>query len=255
MEVKGWNQIDFTPVEADVYFAQGATAEKVPGYKAIVRDDIPLGVVTDKYEILDHRKVFDEVDASIGDQDIPVTSKSVKATHNGAKAFMEWKFDRTFEARKGDDVTLGLRAVNSYDGSMRLGIETMLERQLCSNGLTGLVEVTEKTRKHVRGIGLFDIEGAVDRIFDQINTFEDRLQEIAEEFMHISKAKTILEKLNLPQKYIDPALEQLGDLDVVSVWDLYNAVNTAVNHEYGGKDYGNRLELERETANIVRAVV
>jgi len=262
MEVRGWHKIDFTPKEAEVYYNFEGEVDKAENYKAIVGPDGRIfGIVSESYSLVHHKDVFETVETVLQQKGIEVLDRRILTSHGGARAFMEWKFDKRMQIKEGDELSVGIRALNSYDGEMGLTIESLVERLICSNGMTGIVEETVRYRRHV-GISLFDVQLMVGDVLDNITTFEDRIAEIADQYIASEKAMQILQKIGIPKKYLEKgteygpsATELLEKYDVVSVLDLYNAITAGVTHLYEGESYGNRLDLERQVAKAVPRLI
>ncbi len=113
----------------DLYTEDG---QIVPGYKANVRstDNKILGVVSDKYQIVQNEEAFEFTDALLGEGCVYETAGSLAS---GKRVWMLAKLEKTKLA--GDDFEPYLVFTNSHDGSSSIRVAITPVRVVCQNTL------------------------------------------------------------------------------------------------------------------------
>lgn len=105
---------------------------EVPGYKANVRatDNSVLGVVTDRYKIVQNSEAFDFTDALIGEG---VTYETAGSLSNGKRV---WLLAKMPESKiLGDDFDNYICFTNSHDGNSAIRVCMTPIRVVCNNTL------------------------------------------------------------------------------------------------------------------------
>jgi len=237
---------EFPVLEKPVY----VDGQVLKDYKAIVRDDNnkPLAVVSQDYKLIPHKDVVETttmlLDAKIG-------RGNYKANHvltqDGARLFSEYKFSENVEIRDCDFVQPGVRVTNSYDGSIRIFVELIGMRQVCSNGLTIPGWVTKAKRKHMGEIDIEGLEPLIGGALDQLEVYYDVMREAAKTPVAYKEAEELIEGNKLGKKYKELALVNLNEqkLDQLTMWDVYNALTYATTHlEPKGRTYEGERRAE-----------
>lgn len=105
----------------------------VPGYKANIRakDKSILGVVTEKYKVVQNAEAFAFTDGLIGEG---VTYETAGSLQNGKKVWMLAKLPETYQIA-GDEVTPYMVFSNSHDGSAAIKVAMTPIRVVCQNTL------------------------------------------------------------------------------------------------------------------------
>ena len=122
-----------------------------PNYKANVRDDTNdlLGIVTDRYRIVQNEDAFEFVD---GLSDEGFKFESAGTFRNGRSIWLMGHFED--ETILGDDIANNLVFVNSHDGSSGVKVMMTPVRVICSNMLNLALRKAHRSwaTKHTTGI-------------------------------------------------------------------------------------------------------
>ncbi len=109
------------------------TGTMIPGYRANVRstDDAVLGVVSDRYRIVQNEEAFQFTDDLLGEG---VTYETAGSLQGGKKVCMLAKMPEKYIIA-GDEVTPYLVFFNSHDGSSGVKVAMTPVRVVCQNTL------------------------------------------------------------------------------------------------------------------------
>ena len=115
--------LDWQVESRNIYSGTGAM---IPGYRANVRstDDAVLGVVSDRYRIVQNEEAFQFTDDLLGEG---VTYETAGSLQGGKKVWMLAKLPEKYIIA-GDEVTPYLVFFNSHDGSALITLDT--EKQM-----------------------------------------------------------------------------------------------------------------------------
>ena len=104
--------LDWQVNQKNVYTQDGNI---IPGYKANIRgtDDSALGIVSDKYKVVQNEDAFQFTDDLLG---AGVTYETAGALQGGRKVWMLAKMPQRYII-SGDEITPYLVVMNSHDGS------------------------------------------------------------------------------------------------------------------------------------------
>ncbi len=105
----------------------------IPGYKANIRDadDKVLGVVTDRYKVIQNSEAFSFTDDLLGDG---VTFETAGSLQEGRRTWILAKMPQRFIIA-GDEITPYLVFMNSHDGSGAVKVAMTPIRVVCQNTL------------------------------------------------------------------------------------------------------------------------
>lgn len=119
-------------VEQFPVFANG---KEVDGYFANIRTDInqSLGIVKNRYQIVQNNEAFDFVDGIVGNKHIEARYETAGSLFNGKRIFLLVKLPN--KNLLGDDVENYLFFTNSHDGSSALTAGITNVRVVCNNTL------------------------------------------------------------------------------------------------------------------------
>lgn len=155
---------------------------EVEGYKANVRssDGKVLGVVTDRYKIVQNRDAFAFTDMLLGEG---VKYETAGSLSNGKRVWMLAKMDTTKIC--GDDVEPYLVFTNSHDGKGAIKVAMTPIRVVCQNTLTMALSGAKRTwsAKHCG-----DIQGKLDDARMTLNLatkYMENLEQYSEEMTQI----------------------------------------------------------------------
>ena len=128
----------------------------VPNYKANVRDkdNKVLGIVSDRYQIVQNLEAFEFVDNLIGSGDVRYESAGSLA--NGKRVWLLAQMEGT--KLLGDDIVPYLVFSNSFDGSGSIKVALTNIRVVCQNTLTLALKSAKRTWS-VKHAG--DIQGKI----------------------------------------------------------------------------------------------
>lgn len=123
----------------------------VPNYIANVRssDEKVLGIVSDRYKVVQNIDAFEFTDAIIGNGEIDIKYESAGSLANGKKVWMLARMPKT--TILGDDVEPFMVFTNSHDGSGSIKVAMTPIRVVCQNTLTLALSKAERmwTVKHM----------------------------------------------------------------------------------------------------------
>ena len=124
----------------------------VPGFKANLRDTDHqvLGVVTDRYRVVQNREAFAFTDALLGEG---VTYETAGSLQNGKRTFILAKLPQRFIIA-GDEITPYFVIMNSHDGSCSIKAAMTPVRVVCQNTLNLALRTAKRTwmTKHTSNI-------------------------------------------------------------------------------------------------------
>jgi phage/plasmid-like protein (TIGR03299 family) len=135
-------KLDWEVKQKDVYV--DGIAEPIAGYRANVRADInlPLGIVSSNYKVVQNKEAFSFLDALVGMEDINYeTAGSLKNSK------YVWALLSLAEKRKilGDEVTNYILAVTSHNGRQALKVCFTNVRVVCNNTLNLALSTAKKS--------------------------------------------------------------------------------------------------------------
>ena len=104
--------LDWEVVQTDVYTGDGSL---IAGYKANLRstDNAPLGIVSDRYKVVQNEDAFQFTDDLLG---AGVTYETAGALQGGRKVWMLARMPHRYIIA-GDEIAPYLVVMNSHDGS------------------------------------------------------------------------------------------------------------------------------------------
>ena len=154
---------------------QVAGGSVVKGYKANVRssDGKVLGIVTDRYKIVQNRDAFAFKDMLLGEG---VRYETAGSLSNGQRIWMLARMDTTKIC--GDDVTPYLVFTNSHDGTGAIKVAMTPIRVVCQNTLTAALAGAKRTwsAKHCG-----DINGKLEDARNTLNLANQYMKKLEEQ--------------------------------------------------------------------------
>ncbi len=122
--------LDWQVIQKDVYTQDGA---RIPGYKVNVRDtdNTPLGIVSDRYKVVQNEDAFRFTDDLLGEG---VTYETAGALQGGKKVWILAKMPHRYIIA-GDEIAPYLVVMNSHDGSSGIKVAMTPIRVVCQNTL------------------------------------------------------------------------------------------------------------------------
>ena len=133
----------------NIYSGTGAM---IPGYRANVRstDDAVLGVVSDRYRIVQNEEAFQFTDDLLGEG---VTYETAGSLQGGKKVWMLARLPRKYLIA-GDQVEPYLVIFNSHDGSSGVKVAMTPIRVVCQNTLNLALNTAKRswTARHTENV-------------------------------------------------------------------------------------------------------
>lgn len=148
--------LDWQVESRNIYSGTGAM---IPGYRANVRstDDAVLGVVSDRYRIVQNEEAFQFTDDLLGEG---VTYETAGSLQGGKKVWMLARLPRKYLIA-GDQVEPYLVIFNSHDGSSGVKVAMTPIRVVCQNTLNLALNTAKRswTARHTENV-LFRVQDA-----------------------------------------------------------------------------------------------
>lgn len=137
LELAGLN---WNVVQKDVITADGLS---VPGFKANVRDTDSqvLGIVTDRYKVVQNKDAFAFTDALLGEG---ITYETAGALQNGRRTWILAKLPQRYII-SGDEITPYLVFMNSHDGTGAIKAAMTPIRVVCQNTLNLALDTAKRS--------------------------------------------------------------------------------------------------------------
>ena len=230
----------------NIYSGIGAM---IPGYRANVRstDDAVLGVVSDRYRIVQNEEAFQFTDDLLGEG---VTYETAGSLQGGKKVWLLAKLPEKYIIA-GDEVTPYLVFFNSHDGSSGVKVAMTPVRVVCQNTLNLALGTAKRiwTARHTENV-LLRVQDARETLqlansymgelgkgiheLTTIKLSDRKVQEFINEFFPITEDLTDGQRKNnlrlqedLKARYYNaPDLEWVGK----NGWRFVNAVSDFATH-------------------------
>jgi phage/plasmid-like protein (TIGR03299 family) len=245
--ISGNNTVDGIPV----------IGSEITGKQAIVRvnDNKPLGIVGNRYNIIDNAEAFDFMDSLVGEgQAIYHTAGSL---FGGRKIFILVKLPSSIVVAGVDTIEKYLLLTSSHDGTSSTQVFWTPVRVVCNNTLSAAIKIKQYSREtdivkisHTKNFRS-KLESARE-VLKLSQTYYDYMEKLIDKLvstpMDVSEMKPFVEKL-LPAKEDSSRSESMvatkhnqiihlfsngrgNDIDGVknTRWAAYNAVTEYVDH-------------------------
>lgn len=185
--------LDWEVLQRDVYTDEGL---RVHGYKANVRstDETTLGIVTDRYKVVQNRDAFRFTDDLLG---AGVTYETAGALQGGRKVWMLAKIPQRYIIA-GDEIAPYLVVMNAHDGSSGIKVAMTPIRVVCQNTLNLALNSAKRiwTTKHT--------ENVMNRVHEARETLM-----LAETYMgELGRSIDALSKIKLTDKKVMEFMEE-----------------------------------------------
>lgn len=241
--------LDWEVVQTPVYMENGI---EIPNYKANIRstDNSCLGIVTDRYQIVQNTEAFEFTDAIVGETENGiVTYETAGSLCGGKKIWLLAKMP--VQKVLDDEVEPYMFFSNSHDGSGAIKVGMTPIRIVCNNTLNMALNSAKRqwSTKHV-GDMQSKLEEAkyclqmADKYMQRLDEEADRLanaklyreqiDEILDELFPIEdkdterRKRTVqAEKDNFYVAYYMPDIEKFRD----TAWGAVNAMSDVVTHQ------------------------
>ncbi len=141
--------LNWQVVQKNVYTEDG---DKVFGYKANIRntDDAVLGIVSDRYKVVQNEEAFQFTDDLLGEG---VTYETAGVLQGGKKVWMLAKMPHRYIIG-GDEISPYMVVMNSHDGSSGIKVAMTPIRVVCQNTLNLALSNAKRiwTTKHTENV-------------------------------------------------------------------------------------------------------
>lgn len=260
--------LDWKVQQTDVFTDEGTM---IPGYKANVRDkdNRILGVVTDRYQIVQNEDAFAFTDELLGEG---VTYETAGSLQDGKRIWLLARMPEKYIIA-GDEVEPYFVIMNSHDGSCAIKTAMTPIRVVCQNTLNFALQNAKRTwtAKHTSNI-MERMEEAKDTILfanrymaelgkdietlSRIHLTDKKVEEFMAEFFPVTEDMTTVQKNNnrkllndLKRRYFEaPDLQQVGK----NGYRFLNAVSDFATHAQPirrTKNYNENLFLRTVEGN------
>ncbi len=182
-----WNVIQ-RPIMTDAH-------DPIPGYKANIRDsdNRVLGVVTDRYKVVQNAEAFAFTDALLGEG---VRYETAGSLQNGRKIWLLAKLPDKYII-EGEQIDPYLVFSSSHDGSGAIKVAMTPVRVVCQNTLNIALSTAKRCWSTIH-VG--DLAAKMDEAYNTLLLAEKYMGKLGTEFSRLSKLKLSDSKV---MEYID----------------------------------------------------
>lgn len=173
--------LDWSVLQQDVFTRDGSP---IPGYKLNTRDtdNAPLGIVSDRYKVVQNEDAFRFTDDLLGEG---VTYETAGSLQGGRKVWMLAKMPHRYII-SGDEIAPYMVVMNSHDGSSGIKVAMTPIRVVCQNTLNLALDGAKRiwTTKHT--------ENVLNRVYEARETLclaEKYMGELGREIDTLSRVK------------------------------------------------------------------
>ena len=173
-------KLDWDVVPRPIYDSKG---REIPGFKVNIRDsdDKILGVVTDKYKIVQNRDAFAFTDALLGEG---VQYETAGSLASGRRVWMLARMENTLLAEEEIDPFLCF--TNSHDGKGAIRVAITPIRVCCQNTLNLALK---NASRHWSCVHSGDIQGKLEEARYTLASAERYMEALEEEFGELKLKK------------------------------------------------------------------
>lgn len=173
----------------------------VPGFKANIRDtdNRILGVVSDRYKIVQNEDAFKFTDALLGEG---VRYETAGSLNEGRKVWVLAKLPNSYSLG-GEEIAPYLVFSNSHDGNGSIRVAVTPIRVVCQNTLNLALNRTKRTWSTAH-IG--DLAHKMDEAHNTLLLADRYMNQLGEEFEHLSQ-------VSLPDEQVTAYIEMLLPMD------------------------------------------
>lgn len=176
--------LDWDVIPKPIYDEFG---RELPGYKVNMRssDNTALGIVTDRYRIVQNSEAFAFTDALLGEG---VRYETAGSLASGKRVWMLARMENTLLAEENIDPYLVF--TNSHDGTGAIRVALVPIRVVCSNTLNLALH---QASRHWSCVHKGDIQSKLEEARFTLSSAEKYMEALEEEFGEL-KLKTITDK-------------------------------------------------------------
>jgi len=172
--------LDWNVVQKDIFANHG----KVDGYKANVRDidNQVLGVVTDRYKVIQNVDAFAFTDELLGEG---VRYETAGSLQGGKKVWLLARLPREYII-SGERITPYLVFSNTHDGSGAVRVAITPVRVVCNNTLNLALDTASRSFSMIHA---GDIKGKINEARQTLFMADTYMEHLGKEFEHLRKVK------------------------------------------------------------------
>lgn len=179
--------LDWSVLQQDVFTQDGSS---IPGYKLNTRDTdhAPLGIVSDRYKVVQNEDAFRFTDDLLGEG---VTYETAGSLQGGRKVWMLARMPHRYIIA-GDEIAPYMVVMNSHDGSSGIKVAMTPIRVVCQNTLNLALNSAKRiwTTKHT--------ENVMSRVYEAQETLG-----LAEKYMGaLGREIDALSRVKLPDRKV-----------------------------------------------------
>ena len=247
--------LDWEVLQESIYTDAG---DKIAGYKANVRstDKKVLGVVTDRYKVIQNAEAFEFTDTLLGNG---VRYETAGSLAEGKKVWLLARLPREYIIG-GERISPYLVFSNTHDGSGAVRVAVTPIRVVCNNTLNLALDTAKRSWSMVH---TGDIKGKIQEAKDTLFMAEEYMDNLGREFERLRKVQMTDEQV---KEYIElllpleknATLTQLRNIkklreDMASRYfdapDLQTVGNNAYRFINAVSDFATHADPLRRTAN------
>lgn len=173
--------LDWNVIQAPIYTNKG---EKVDGYRVNIRDTDRqvLGVVTDRYKVIQNREAFAFTDELLG---AGVRYETAGSLQDGKKVWLLARLPREFII-SGERISPYLVFSNTHDGSGAVRVAITPIRVVCNNTLNLALNTASRSFSMIH---TGDIKGKISEAKQTLFMADQYMENLGKEFERLRKLK------------------------------------------------------------------
>ena len=231
--------------------------------------NVCLGTSTEKYEIVNNETIVETVEDALTKYGLSGFNSRKLVARDGARFYGVYDFPTvTGKIANGDAVGMRLTLNNSFDRSCGVSWSIGLLRQICTNGMTALVNDTSVTKKHSTKLTLDFIGDSVAACKEKFETSVTLFKGLRERTITKEQGGLILDNLAIKKVLAESMRDSIRVIwdnesylgqdrlrqNSDNLYNLYNATTQHLTHEVQGDrfEYANRVS-KAMLGNLVKA--
>ena len=198
--------LDWEVVQKPIFVEKFEASPEVPGWKANIRssDNTVLGIVTDRYKIVQNKEAFDFTDSLIGNGDVHY--ETAGSLRNGKTVWLLAQMPSV--SILGDQVDPYICFSNSHDGSGAIKVCMTPIRVVCNNTLNMALKSATRCWS-TRHIG--DIASKMEEARETLSMANKYMTALSKEADHLANEKITEEQIAKILDEIFPINEEDSD--------------------------------------------
>jgi len=211
------------------------------GFKAIVKDDALVKVLTDRYHLFPNEEALKVADKAAELSGLnpfsSLTPGMVNEDHvvYDSKGFrMRARYtDKGNKRIDGDLVNVGINVYNSIDGTTSFGAGLFTFREICSNGVIwGKHDIRAVRHAHTKGLIpiIEELTGTIVVLMEEGVALVESYKRMAEERVNNKLVNRLLDSYLSKKVLPDYITDEDATLPDLSQWELYNDITELIWH-------------------------